>query len=194
MVAPVPAQISKLPRRKLSCPSRRSGPNSRPVNLLQPLFPCSVAPVLCFQQLAASFPKSPGWGVPKHVSLPTHQLAPSSLRQLSALCASALSFAVAVVRCSRRFSCPPLTIFRMNTYEKQEEGVGVVDLVFSTLRSLFRSQRSLCCAFSASASDSRRAQSCRISRSQAGRFGFRGCGWSVGIRPVRCRNTAAECL
>jgi len=44
------------------------------------------------------------------------------------------------------------------------------------------------------AQDSRRAQSCKISRSQMGRFGLRGCGKSVGIRPVNCRNTAAECL
>jgi hypothetical protein len=115
MVAPVPAQISKPRRRKFSCPSRRSGPNSRPVNPLQPLVSLFPTPVLCFQQLAASFPKSPGWGVPKHVSLPTHQLAPSSLRQLSALCASALSFAVAFVRSSRRVSRPPLTTSRMNT-------------------------------------------------------------------------------
>src|SRR6202162_6729746 len=107
MVAPAPAHISNLPPRKLSCPSRRSGPNSRPVNLLQPLRSLFAVPALYFQQLAASFHKTPGWGVPKHVSLPTHQLAPSSLRQLSALCAcpsarrvSALSFAVAFVRSS----------------------------------------------------------------------------------------------
>src|SRR6266436_7441222 len=65
MVAPVPAHISKLPRRKFSCPSRRSIPNSRPVNRLQPLGAFSVAPVLCFQQLAASFPKILRWGVPR---------------------------------------------------------------------------------------------------------------------------------
>src|SRR6266478_5328345 len=52
-------------RRNLSYPSRRSSPNSRSVNLLQPLRRYSVAPVLCFQQLAASFPKTPGWGVPR---------------------------------------------------------------------------------------------------------------------------------
>ena len=139
MVAPVPTQISKLPRRKLSCPSRRPGPNSRPVNLLQPLRSLFAVPALYFQQLAASFHKTPGWGVPKHVSLPTHQLAPSSLRQLSALCASALSFVFAAVHSSWRFLCPPpttfrmntcksvskqstLTTFRMNTYEKRGEG------------------------------------------------------------------------
>jgi hypothetical protein len=149
-------------RRNLSYPSRRSNPNSRSVNLLQPLFCSSVAPVLCFQQLAASFPRipgvgyperiygTPGWGVPKHVSLPTHQPAASSLRQLSALCVSlprasrgALTFAVALARPSRRFSCTrlttfrmntcksvskqsTLTTFRMNTYEKRGEGGGLM--------------------------------------------------------------------
>src|SRR5712691_3366438 len=53
-----------LSRRNLSYPSRRSSPNSRPFNLLQPLSPLSAAPLLCFQQLAASFPKTPGVGVP----------------------------------------------------------------------------------------------------------------------------------
>src|SRR5258707_15390814 len=51
-------------RRNLSYPSRRSSPNSRPVNLLQPLCSLFATPVLCFQQLAASFPKTPGVGVP----------------------------------------------------------------------------------------------------------------------------------
>ena len=51
-------------RRNLSYLSLRSNPNSRSVNLLQPLFPYSVAPVLCFQSFAASFPKTPGVGVP----------------------------------------------------------------------------------------------------------------------------------
>ncbi len=47
--------------------SLRSNPNSRSVNLLQPLFPYSVAPVLCFQQLAASYPKTPGVGYPERI-------------------------------------------------------------------------------------------------------------------------------
>jgi hypothetical protein len=163
-----------LSRRNLSHLSRRCSPNSRLINRLEPLFYPEPrrdllfsTPGLCFQQLAASFPKvpgvgypecnygTPGWGVPKHVSLPTHQPASSSLRQLSALCVSlprlprasrgasrgALSFAVALIRSSRRFLCPPLTtfrintcksvskqraltIFRMNTYEKGGEGGG----------------------------------------------------------------------
>src|ERR1700687_3996020 len=137
-----------LSRRNLSHLSGRCNPNPCLINRLEPLFYPEPrrdlllpAPVPCFQQLAASFPKSPGVGVPKPVSLPTHQPAPSSLRQLSALCASALSFAVASIRSSRRFLCPPLstfrintcksvskqstlTPFRMNTYRKRGEGGG----------------------------------------------------------------------
>src|SRR4029077_8947524 len=56
------------------------------------------------------------------------------------------------------------------------------------------SQRYPFLAFSVGQSNNRSAQSCKISRSQIGRFGLRGCGKSVGIRPVKCRNTAAECL
>jgi hypothetical protein len=140
MVAPVPAHISKLPRRKLSYRSRHSRPNSRPVNLLQPLFPCSVAPVLCFQQLAASFPKIPGWGVPLR-NLPDLCSLPRLPRASRGASKGALSFAFVLVRSSWRFLCPPLTtfrmntcksvskqstltIFRMNTYEKQGEGGG----------------------------------------------------------------------
>src|SRR5579864_7687825 len=98
MVAPVPAQFSKQPRSKLSCPTPRYCPKPRPVNLLQRLFPCSVAPVLCFQQFAASFHKIPGWGVPRFPLRPptvhypllgTHSL---------------------------------LTTFKMNTYKKQGGG------------------------------------------------------------------------
>ena len=53
-----------LPRTNLSYPSRHSSSNPRPVNLLQPLCSLFAAPVLCFQQLAASFSKTPGVGVP----------------------------------------------------------------------------------------------------------------------------------
>ncbi len=51
-------------RRNLSYPSRRSSPNSCLINLLEPLYSLFPSPVLCFQQLAASFPKTPGVGVP----------------------------------------------------------------------------------------------------------------------------------
>jgi hypothetical protein len=53
-----------LSRRNLSYPSRRSTPNSSLINRLEPLCFLSPTPVLCFQQLAASFPKTPGVGVP----------------------------------------------------------------------------------------------------------------------------------
>ena len=54
-----------LERRAILCSrARHSSPNPRPVNLLQPLLPYSAASALCFQQLAASFPKTPGWGAP----------------------------------------------------------------------------------------------------------------------------------
>jgi len=127
MVAPVPAHISQLPRRKLSSPSRRSGPNSCRLILLQTLLHYQRRQPLWNQANPNSFAKTPSVGVP--------------LRQLSALCASALYFSAAFARPSRRFSCPPLTtfrmntcksiskqstltIFRMNTYAKQGEGGG----------------------------------------------------------------------
>ncbi len=47
----------------LSYRSRRSSLNPRPVNLLQPLDSLFLTPILCFQQLAASFHKTPGVGV-----------------------------------------------------------------------------------------------------------------------------------
>ncbi len=47
-------------RRNLSYPSRRSSPNPRRLNILQPLGALFSAPVLCFQHLAASFSKTPG--------------------------------------------------------------------------------------------------------------------------------------
>ncbi len=115
MVAPVPAHISNLPRRKLSCPSRRSGPNFRPVNLLQPLFPCSVAPVLCFQELAASFPKIPGWGVPR---LP---LRPPAVHYPLRTTHSPLT-TFRMNTCKSVSKQRTLTTFRMNTYAKQGEG------------------------------------------------------------------------
>src|SRR5712692_7291079 len=61
--------VCRVVSKKPLLPSRRSSPKSRPLNLLQPLSPLFPAPVLCFQQLAASFPKTPGVGVPMHASL-----------------------------------------------------------------------------------------------------------------------------
>jgi hypothetical protein len=53
-----------LSRTNLANRSLDSSPNSRPFNLLQPLGSLFPTPALCFQQLAASFCKTPGVGVP----------------------------------------------------------------------------------------------------------------------------------
>jgi len=119
MVAPVPAQISKLPCRKLSGPTRRSYPNSRPVNPLQPLCRYSVAPVLCFQQLAASFHKTPGWGVPRF------PFQPPTAHPLLTTRFSLTTFRMNTCRmntCKSVSRQTTLTTFRMNTYEKPGEG------------------------------------------------------------------------
>ena len=58
------AELRVLSRTNLPYPSRRFVPNPRPVNVLQPLCALFAAPVLSFQQLAASFCKTPGVGVP----------------------------------------------------------------------------------------------------------------------------------
>src|SRR5260370_1637078 len=52
-----------LSRTNLAHCSHNSSRNPRPFNLLQPLASPFATPVLCFQQLAASLPKTPGWGV-----------------------------------------------------------------------------------------------------------------------------------
>jgi hypothetical protein len=160
MVAPVPAHISKLPPHLPAAALRHPLPtthHSLPTLFfpgVPPLCTLSCTRFLCFQQLAASFPKTPGWGVP--------------LRNLRDLCVcpsgrrvSALSFVFALVRSSLRFLCPSLstfrmntcksvskqstlTIFRMNTYEKQGEGGGGRRSRFSPLRS---GLSDLCVAF-----------------------------------------------
>jgi hypothetical protein len=57
-----------LPRTVSSYPSRRSTPNCRCFNELQPLASLFAVPVLYFQRLAASFPKTPGVGGTLHNS------------------------------------------------------------------------------------------------------------------------------
>src|SRR6266852_3031177 len=61
-----------LSRTNLADSSRRSSLNSRPFNRLQPLCASFPTPVLCFQSLAASFPKTPGVGVPSRPSGRSH--------------------------------------------------------------------------------------------------------------------------
>ena len=72
MVAPVPAHISELPRRKPSCPSRRSTPNSCHLILLQTLLHSQSRQPLWNQANPNSFAKTPAIPVsPTHYSLPT---------------------------------------------------------------------------------------------------------------------------
>jgi hypothetical protein len=72
-----------LSRRNLSCPSRHSTPNSSLINRLEPLCFLFPTPVLCFQQLAASFPKTPGVGVlDEKFRVSDSQLVDGSERQL----------------------------------------------------------------------------------------------------------------
>jgi hypothetical protein len=122
MVAPVPTQISKPRRRKFSCPSRRSTPNSRPVNPLQPLSSLVATPVLCFQQLAASFPKTPGCGVLRFLPRP-----PIIHYPLLATHSPLTTFRMNTCKSVSKQST--LTIFRMNTYEKRGGG-GYRDSAF----------------------------------------------------------------
>jgi hypothetical protein len=95
MVAPVPAQISTHPRRKLSCPSRRSTPNSCRLILLQTLLHSQSRQPLWNQVNPNSFAKTPGVGVPRFpCQSPAAHYPPLTTHS-------------------------PLTTFRINTYEKR---------------------------------------------------------------------------
>ena len=106
-----------LSRRNLSYPSRRSTPNYRPVNLLRPLHPLFATPVLCFQQLAASFPKTPGWGVARF-----------PFQRPTAHCPLLITHSpltpFRINTCKSVSKQRTLTCFRINTYEKHREGEG----------------------------------------------------------------------
>ena len=104
-----------LSRRNLSHLSRRCSPNSCLINRLEPLCLLFPTPVLCFQRLAASFPKTPGWGVPRFpFQLPTAHC--SRLTTRSPLTTFRMNTCKSVSKQSA------LTIFRMNTYAKQGGG------------------------------------------------------------------------
>jgi hypothetical protein len=100
-------------RRSRADASRHSNPNPRPFNHLQPLSLCFPTPVLCFQQLAASFPKTPGWGVPFGARRT------SNLQSLTSV--SAVS-TFRINTCKSGSKQRTLTTFRMNTYAKRGEG------------------------------------------------------------------------
>jgi hypothetical protein len=104
-----------LSRRNLSHLSRRCSPNSCLISRLEPLYLLFPTPVLCFQQLAASFPKSPGWGVLRFPFRPPTVHDPP-LTTHSPLTTFRMNTCKSVSKQST------LTTFRMNTYVKQGEG------------------------------------------------------------------------
>jgi hypothetical protein len=110
MVAPVPAHISKLPCRKLSCPTRRSGPNSCRLILLQTLLHSQSRQPLWNQVNPNSFAKTPGVGVSRFPSQPPTAHSPLTTFRMNT--------------CKSVSKQSTLTTFRMNTYEKQGEGWG----------------------------------------------------------------------
>src|SRR6266404_3401433 len=98
-----------------------------------------------------------------------------------------------------RFKLPDAQSRQLFYFQRAAASYSLLPLFFTLAPFVFKSLQPLLpktggWVYPASDQDSRRAQSCKISRSQMGRFGLRGCGKSVGIRPVNCRNTAAECL
>jgi hypothetical protein len=110
MVAPVPAQTSKLPRRKPSCPSRRSTPNSCRLILLQTLLHSESRQPLWNQVNPNSFAKTPGVAVgpptAHYPRLTTHS--PLTTFRMNT--------------CKNVSKQSTLTTFRMNTYVKRGEG------------------------------------------------------------------------
>jgi hypothetical protein len=115
MVAPVPAHISKLPPRKLSCSSRRSTPNSCRLILLQTLLHSQSRQPLWNQVNPNSFAKTPEVGVPRFpFQSPTAHYPP--LTTHSPLTTFGMNTCKSVSKQST------LTTFRMNTYEKRGGG------------------------------------------------------------------------
>jgi hypothetical protein len=130
-----------LSRTTLSYPSPDSGPNSRPLNLLQPLCRRQKSQTLWNQANPASFSKSPGVGYalatrPRGISNLQPLLSRPSCNLVNATLAEPLPIAPCL-RCSwvsltsfRINTCKSvtkqttLTTRRINTYAKTGEGVG----------------------------------------------------------------------
>src|SRR5258707_364142 len=119
-----------LSRTNLAHCSHNSSRNPRPFNLLQPLASPFATPVLCFQQLAASFPKTPGWGVHSLCGNPFLPRLPraSGTSQGSHLARGCKYAEPATITTFRINTCKSvskqrtLTLSRINTYEKTGEG------------------------------------------------------------------------
>jgi hypothetical protein len=119
-----------LSRTNLAHCSHNSSRNPRPFNLLQPLASPFATPVLCFQPLAASFPKTPGWGVHSLCGNPCLPSLPraSGTSQGSHLARGCKYAEPATVTTFKINTCKSvskqrtLTLSRINTYKKKGEG------------------------------------------------------------------------
>ncbi len=113
-----------LSRTNLAYRSHRSSPKSRPFNLLQPLASLFAPPVLCFQQLAASFPKTPRVGVSPHLRAEL-RFRISKRARFSKGCKDTETAILTTFRintCKSVSKQRTLTPFRINTYKKTGGG------------------------------------------------------------------------
>src|SRR6266404_4684540 len=119
-----------LSRTNLAYPSHHSSPKSRPFNLLQPLASPFATPVLCFQQLAASFRKARGWGCIVCVATLACPACPElpgprrdrTLRGAANMAEPATVTTFKVNTCKSVSKQRTLTLSRINTYKKRGEG------------------------------------------------------------------------
>ena len=111
-----------LSRRNLSYPSRRSSPNSCLINRLEPLYFLFPTPALCFQQLAASFPKTPGVGVPQHFFAELPFVAPKGTHFVKRCQNTGAATTFRMNTCKSVSKQRTLTTFIINTYEKHRGG------------------------------------------------------------------------
>src|SRR6266403_4280856 len=119
-----------LSRTNLAHCSHTSSRNPRLFNLLQPLASPFATPGLCFQQLAASFPKTPGWGVHSLCGNPCLPSLPrasgtsqgSHLARVSKYAEPTTVTTFKVNTCKSVSKQRTLTLSRINTYKKRGEG------------------------------------------------------------------------
>src|SRR6266478_4089158 len=91
---------------------------SFPCILLQPLCALFSSAALSFQSLAASFPKTPGWGYLRAASAPSTPARPAGGSRLSPL-SDRSSMLFRINTCKSVSKQKTLTSFRINTYKKR---------------------------------------------------------------------------
>ena len=119
-----------LSRTNLAHCSHNSSRNPRPFNLLQPLASPFATPVLCFEPLAASFRKAPGWGCIVCVATLACPACPElpgprrdrTLRGAANMAEPATVTTFKVNTCKSVSKQRTLTLSRINTYKKRGEG------------------------------------------------------------------------